>query len=150
MGGAQLRLPGYGGAAVFLRPRMVAARTLDADRAGWAYDLGLLSPDRFTWFLKLAADDDLGRRLGEYFMRAASEFHPEQSLPAFADQRMGLVIDVRTSTDLRVEVDVKILDGDDDVDDGINFETSRAALTAAADAARALPGNHAAQPDRGR
>lgn len=54
VGGAQLRLPGYGGAAVFLRPRMVAARTLDADRPGWAYDLGLLCPDRFTAYPRSA------------------------------------------------------------------------------------------------
>ncbi|OOL30792.1 hypothetical protein GQ85_17630 [Rhodococcus rhodochrous] len=128
------RLPGYGGAAVFLRPH-AAARTLGSDAPNLAFDVGLLGPDRFAWYLGRPAEDDFLQGLATFLFRAASDFHPERSLPPFEDRRMGFVAAVRSSTDHRVELDVLLGE-----EDGLNFETSRVVVGSAAHAIVELTG----------
>ncbi|MFC9788059.1 hypothetical protein [Rhodococcus sp. NPDC127528] len=138
----EFRLPGFGGAAVFLRRTVASARMRESDAPGTAFDVGLLSPDRLVWYQQRVAEDDFVDRLGAFLLRAAADFHPEKSLDVFADRRMGLTVSVRTSTDSRVELEFEIVEEED----VMSFETSRVALAAAADALSALGRRHYAEP----
>lgn len=146
----EFRLPGYGGAALFLRSHVVPPRTLGTDGQSLAFDIGFLSPDRFTWYLALPAGDDFVERLATFLFRAAADFHPENSLPTFSDRDMGLTISVRTSTDSQVELEVTLIEeagAPVDESDGINFETSRVVLASSAQAVSVLVGGSAAAFD---
>lgn len=144
----EFRLPGYGGAAMFLRSQGVPARTFRSDAPNIAFDVGLLSPRRFTWYLKQPADDNFADRLAEFFFRGAADFHPENSLAAFSDVRMGLMIDIRSSTNERVELEVTLLEGSTaDPIDNINFETSRVVLANSAQSVSRLTRGYNAQLD---
>ncbi|MFJ7623101.1 hypothetical protein ACIQYZ_30335, partial [Rhodococcus erythropolis] len=88
------RLPGYGGAAVFLRSHAVPAAVFESDVPTLVFDVGLLSPDRFNQYLSRHTDEGFVERLAAFFFHAAADFHPEKSLPAFTDERLGLMISV--------------------------------------------------------
>lgn len=146
----EFRLPGYGGAAMFLRSHVVAPRTLGTAGQSLAFDIGFLSPDRFTWYLALPAGDGFAERLATFLFRAAADFHPEDSLQTFSDPVMGLTISVRTSTDSRVELEVTLVEEADaavDDSDGLSFETSRVVLASSAQAASVLVGGSVAAFD---
>lgn len=83
------RLPGYGGAAVFLRSHAVPATVFESDVPTLVFDVGLLSPDRFNQYLSRHTDDGFVERLAAFFFHAAADFHPEKSLPAFTDERLA-------------------------------------------------------------
>ena len=125
------RLPGYGGAAVFLRSHAVPATVFESDVPTLVFDVGLLSPDRFNQYLSRHTDDGFVERLAAFFFHAAADFHPEKSLPAFTDERLGLMISVCSSTDREVELDFSLAEDPESEDterDEMTFETSRVVL----------------------
>lgn len=137
------RLPGYGGAAIFLRSHAVPAQTLDADAPILVFDVGLLSPDSYNQYLSRPADNGFVERLANFFFHAAADFHPEKSLPTLTDETLGLVISARSSTDHRVELEFSIAEDAAEPDserDEINFETSRVVLATSAQSVGRLSG----------
>ena len=133
------RLAGYGGAALFVGCQAASAGTLKAEQPGLAFDIGLLSPDRHVSYLNRRATPDFIPRLSQYLFDAAAQFHPEQTLPAFTDHAVPLMVSVRSSAADRVELEVSVMqDADDELADAdtLIFETSRVALTSSA---RTLP-----------
>ncbi|MGC0366241.1 hypothetical protein ABH922_004225 [Rhodococcus sp. 27YEA15] len=151
------RLPGYGGAAVFLRSHAVPAGSLAeaADRQTQAptlvFDVGLLSPDHFAQYLSRLAGEDFVERLAAFFFRAAADFHPEQTLPTFSDERLGLTISVRSSTDRTVELEFSLAEDADTEGverDDLNFETSRVVLATSAQTVSRLTGDVATHFDQ--
>ncbi|WP_092804712.1 hypothetical protein [Rhodococcus globerulus] len=137
------RLPGYGGAAVFLRSHAVPARVLDTAAPILVFDVGLLSPDEYNQYLSRRADDGFVERLSTFFFHAAADFHPELSLPTFIDETLGLTISVRSSTDQRVELEFSLAGdatGSDSERDEMGFETSRVVLATSAQSVGRLSG----------
>jgi len=137
-------MPGYGGAAVLLRRQIVPTRSPEGVATTLAFDVGLLSPDRFTQYLARQADSEFIDRFARFLFSAASDFHPEKSLPTFTDHAMGLTVSAMSSTDERVEIEVTViqeLDADVLDSDTVNFETSRAVLATAAQQIRSLDGS---------
>lgn len=124
------RLAGFGGAALFLRsgvangggPRLVV-------------DVGLLAPDSYVWLLRRSMAPGLSGELARLFFACASEMNPELTVSSVQDLLSGLDVRVLSSTDGEVELEVQV-SGEDA--DGINFLTSRVALTRAADDVRVL------------
>ena len=138
------RLPGYGGAAVFLRSQVRPARASGGNGTALAFDVGLLSPDRVTHYLARSAGLGFVERLSQFLFRAASDFHPEKSLPTFIDEAMGLTVSAMSSTDARVAIEVTMIEdpGAPVLDpDSIDFETSRAVLVVASHDLRRLGRN---------
>jgi hypothetical protein len=135
------RLPGYGGAALFLRSHVVPDRSPEGTGGLLALDVGLLDPYRLVHYLARPAAEGFVDRLARFLFSAASEFHPEKTLATFADEAMGLTISALASTDDRVEIEVAVIPDPgvpmEDAD-GLNFETSRAALVTASQEVRAL------------
>ncbi|XGU18262.1 hypothetical protein ACETU7_20330 [Rhodococcus sp. 3Y1] len=70
------RLPGYGGAAVFLRSHAVPATVFESDVPTLVFDVGLLSPDRFNQYLSRHTDDGFVERLAAFFFT-----RPQTSIP---------------------------------------------------------------------
>jgi len=139
-----LRMPGYGGAAVFMRSQVIPARESRGNGTALAFDVGLLSPDRITHYLSRAAGPGFVERLSQFLFRAASDFHPEKSLPTFIDEAMGLTVSAMSSTDARVAIEVTMIEdpGAPVLDpDSIDFETSRAVLVVASHDLRRLGRN---------
>ncbi|PZS16987.1 MAG: hypothetical protein DLM57_09330 [Pseudonocardiales bacterium] len=134
----EMRLPGYGGAGVFLR--RTAAREPACRKA---IDIWLLAPDFCKAVLGRATESALLPDLARYLFTVASSATPERDLPSFADTTAGLSIDVGTSDEVRVGLRVRVADDPDaDVVDylDIDFETSRAALVVAAEGIAAVAG----------
>lgn len=139
--GGRFRLPGFGGAALFLRVQVVPAGTFGTDAPQAVFDVGFLSPDAHREYLRRPCEDGFVDRLSEFLFRAADEFHPENDVPAIQDPAMGLVVTVESSDDAKVCLDVQlVVDPDAEVleVDGVNFETSRAVLVSAAQQVRRL------------
>lgn len=135
------RLPGYGGAALFLRYQLASAAATEAPAPGIAFDVGFLDPSRFVYYLNREAEDGFMARLGQFLFNAADDLYPERNLSDFTDNVMRLVVSARSSTDLRVEVEARLVpdpDGSVDEEDGLIFETSRAVLLAAASSLSAV------------
>jgi hypothetical protein len=126
-----VRVPGYGGAGVFLR------KTIAGDPPGsTAVDVWLLGPGFCSAILGRATETMLYPDLAKYLFDAASNARPEQALLAFQDLTAGLSIDVGTSDEARIGLRVRIVDDPDaPVIDylEIDFETSRAALVTSAE-----------------
>ncbi|MDI9916577.1 hypothetical protein [Rhodococcus sp. IEGM 1379] len=144
------RLPGYGGAAIFLRSHAVPARTFETEAPCLVFDVGLLSPDAYNQYLGRPADDGFVERLAGFFFHAAADFHPENSLPTFTDESLGLMISARSSTDRRVELEFSLTEdpaAEDSERDEINFETSRVVLATAAQTVPRLSGGVATHFD---
>jgi hypothetical protein len=138
---AQFRLAGFGGAAVFLRTCVVPGIAAGTDRPVLAMDIGFLSPEARRHVLARRIDHDLPRRLSRFLFAAAEEYHPEQAVAAVRDEVAGLVITVESSADDRVCLGwslVEDLDAEVPEFDGLNFETSRAALVSASQMALLL------------
>ncbi len=138
---AQFRLPGFGGAAVFLRSQIVPARTFETSGPALAFDVMLLAPHYHVWYMTRPTEPDFVDRLAGFLFAAANDFHPEQSLATFSDTAMGLTIAVLSSTDDRVGLEATVLaDPAADLPEpyDLNFETSRFTLATAASAVRCL------------
>lgn len=147
------RLAGQGGAALFLSA-FVSLMAEDDQRpvVGLAVDVGLLSPDRLVQYRGRPVADGFIARLERHLLRGAAETHPELTVESFSDPASGLSISYVGSTPMMVEVDVVILDdvgADVRDEDGLNFQTSRAALAAAAHAACRLDGAGGGEDDAG-
>lgn len=130
-----VRIPGRGGAALFLRAGWVAAGWQDLEKSGLVLDIGLLDPQRYVQYLARPFSASGLDQLATFLLAAASERHPEQSLGDFQDADLGMALSVVQSTDLEVELEVLLVEdpGADLVEhDGLNFQTSRAVLVTAA------------------
>lgn len=145
MPSATFRLAGFGGAAFFMRTLVIP----DPDqphRATVAYDLAMHTPVADSTWRARPAYPGLPERLAEFFLSAAADWHPETTLPALTDERLGLSIDVTSSTDAAVTLDIAMhspgFDGEPDL---LQFETSRAVLAQAAQDVRKL---HDVAPER--
>lgn len=133
------RLPGEGGAALFLRAYVTA------DEHGWyvALDIGLLSPDRLVHYLGRMPGDAFGERLADFLWQVGNGSHPKKRRPRFTDKHCGLTFTAVGGTDQDVDVHVAViadLDADVPEPDGLGFRTRRAALVEASMAARTLTG----------
>jgi hypothetical protein len=141
---ARFRLPGFGGAAVFLRSQIQPARACGADEPALAFDVMLLSPVSHAWYLSRLAEPGFVDRLAGFLFASANDFHPELSVASLDDAAMGLSLSVVSSTDARVGLEITVIE---DLDasvvehDGLNFETSRATLAACAQSVRCLDGS---------
>lgn len=136
-----VRLPGRGGAALVLRGRRAIAGWRDIESTGLVLDIGIVHPWRSTLYLARPCDPTTPAALYDFLMQVARSEPPEQSLPTFQDDRLGLAVTVVQSHDLELELDVVVvrdLDGDVLEHDDVNFQTSRAAVVAAAAQAQEL------------
>jgi len=131
---AMFRLPGFGGAAVFLRT--VIAEAEDSPVPDLRVDLGLLDPGNYRQFLRRPVGAGLPSRLSAFFMAAAGDWNPESSLTPLQDDELGLSITVTESDEHRVTLLVEVQDDPEPV--GLDFQTSRAALAQAARDVRVL------------
>lgn len=131
---AMFRLPGFGGAAVFLRT--VVAEAEDSPVPELRVDLGLLDPGNYHQFLRRPVGAGLPSRLSAFFMAAAGDWHPESSQAPLTDDELGLSITVIESDEHRVTLLFEVQDDPEPV--GLDFQTSRAALAQAARDVRVL------------
>jgi hypothetical protein len=141
---SHFRLPGYGGAAVFLRGQALPARRAGTDAPVLAFDVMLLSPEVHTWYLSRPASAGFVDRLAAFLFASADDYHPEVSVPVLEDAAMGLSLSVVSSTDSRVGLEIMVVEDPDASvieHDGLDFETSRATLAACAQAVRGLDGS---------
>ena len=122
----EIRLPGYGGAGLFLRHTVGGDPPMSA-----AVDVWLLGPDfleaRFGRVTAPLFLPDLAR----WLYAVAESNLPEQRVTAFADASAGISIDVAGSDDARVNLSIAVaeLDGGQMLDPlGVDFEVSRAAM----------------------
>ncbi len=139
-----VRVPGYGGAAVFIDCHLAPGSLVGSDAPELVFDVGFLSPEVFLQYFHRRADPELASLLGDFFLRAAGDFYPEQSLPTLTDERMGLQLSVQSSSEDRVTIDASIIPDMAAAvtePEGVNFETSRAALVSCAHAAARLAGD---------
>ncbi len=146
---AQFRLAGFGGAALFLRSQVLPGGGEGSPGPRMGVDLMLLAPDYHVWYLGRPGSDGLVDRLADWFLRAAADFEPQDSVSPLVDEACGLRLTVTTSTDAQVCIEVSIrrsMDGSDPDVDELDFFTSRYAIAAAADAVHALDGSW---PDAG-
>jgi hypothetical protein len=146
------RLAGFGGAALYMRSQVRPAD--DPKGCVLAFDVSLHSPTSESRSFSREARPGLVEDLSAFFLQAASEWHPEASLPSVADAVLGLEVSVISSTDSRVGLLVSLTDPEGgDEPDGLDFETSRAALAQAAQEVReltcvdSLPGGVAEPPE---
>lgn len=149
-----LRLPGFGGAALFLQAAPRPARGSGTPDAGavWGLDITFISPETRRAYVGRACDESLAASLSTFLLSAAADWHPETSVTPISDESLGLHAAVIASTPNDVTIEVKVID-DLDADapdwDGLDFRTSRAALAQVAWEARQLfggPGAPAAEP----
>ena len=136
------RISGFGGAGFYLRPQVILIESEGKDNSTLAFDVGLLSPVGFNNYFQRQAGDFFVGRLSAFLYAAANEWHPEQSLPAFEDEVMGLSISIVSSTDSRVGMNISLVEDLDSAVkefDGLDFETSRASMVSASDQSRSLP-----------
>jgi hypothetical protein len=124
------RIAGFGGAALFLRSGVV-----NGGGPHLVVDVGLLAPDDYGIFLRRPMVQGLSDELARFFFACASDMNPELTVSSVQDPQSGLEIRVLSSTDGEVELEVQMRGEDAD---GINFLTSRVALTQAADDVRVL------------
>lgn len=147
-----LRIPGFGGAAVVLRPVVLPLRNGTAPAPGgahqveWGVDIDLVEPTTIKRHLGRRIDTDLASRLEAFLLSAAADWHPEESARGISEPITGLEMSVEGSTDGVVELLVRVVDdlsADEPDYAGLNFETSRAVLAQAARDAREVLGRHA-------
>lgn len=138
----QFRLPGYGGAALYLRSHPSTA----AGYSELSFDLALLQPTRLVQYRGRTCTTDFAHRLSEYMFSGAADVHPELSVETLSVPALGLAISYVGSTNVTVEIDVSVIDDLDEDDagfDGLNFRTTRAVLAAAGHSALSLTGSSA-------
>jgi len=132
------RLPGFGGAAVFLRTGVVLP---DGKAPALSVDVGLLSTVDHVQYLSRPATRGFSQQLSELFLAAAADPLPEITVPDFTDPLSGLECRVESSTDTQVSLLVQIpedLSAEQRTYAGVDFLTSRAALAQAAIGVRVL------------
>lgn len=129
------RLPGFGGAALFLRSAVVPGQTAagGTTKVGLTCDIGLLSPSGLNSYFGRLVDHGMSDRLSAFLLAAASQPEPHDTLPPLTEESMGLHMAV-TDSDPGVVTVLISVDIDDDTaePDGLDFETSRATLAQAA------------------
>ena len=138
------RLPGFGGAALFLLPITAPGSADTAEILVGNYDIGLLSPDRKIDYLARTASPTFISDLAEYLWAAGSEIHPEINVPDFQDTELGLGIGVVSSTDFVLELQITLVKDLGEIPlefDLLNFETSRVAVLAMTRSLRAFDGD---------
>ncbi len=118
---ALFRLPGFGGAAVYLRSGVVNDHGPEL-----RLDIGLVSPTAWVWYPRLPMRPGLSVELSHFFYECASDLHPELTVAEVADVPSGLTVTVTSSTDDQVELQFRL------ADDGCLFSTSRVVLAQAA------------------
>lgn len=121
------RLSGFGGAAVFLRTGVLSGR-----QPTLVLDIGFLTPTDYVWHLHQPMTAGFSEKLADFFFRSASDLSPQLSVSSVHDPLSGLDLQVLSSTDDQVELEIQV------DEDGVNFLTTRVALTQAADAVRVL------------
>lgn len=137
--GAGVRIAGAGGAGFFMEPLVLPDRE---QGLSLGLDIALLSPDRLVTYLARRVPGEFPERLSR-FLRKASVADEGGSTDAFEEPQAGLLITVTPIDGMWVEFEVRIAQKVDDhvVEfDGLNFETSRASLLIAAEAAAGLAG----------
>lgn len=121
------RLSGYGGAGLFLR-----SGVLNGEVPQLVVDVGFLTPTEYLWFLRRPMTREFSEDLARFFFACADDLRPQVSVAPVHDPLCGLQVRVLSSTDTRAELEFAV-DGD-----GVDFETSRVALTRAAEDVRVL------------
>lgn len=127
------RLPGLGGAAVYLRSGVINGPEL-------RLDIGFVSPTAWVWYPRMPMRRGLARELGEFFYQCASDLHPEVSVADVQDVQSGLAVTVRSSTDDEVELAFQV------ADDEIDLLTSRVVTAQAASEVLILESVRGAEP----
>lgn len=126
-----IRLPGYGGVALFLR------RTVAGDPASEpAVDIWLLDTDRCRGFLARQTTPEFLPDLARYLFSVASSALPERHVSAFGDATAGITFDVSSSEEQRIKLNVAVVaDLEDYMAERavLDVETSRAAVVLAAE-----------------
>ena len=138
------RLPGFGGAALFLLPIAAPGSPDTSEVLVGNYDIGLLSPDRRVDYLARTASPTFISDLADYLWAAGSEIHPEKIVPDFQDTELGLGIGVVSSTDFVLELQITVVKDLGDIPlefDLLNFETSRVAVLAMTRSLRTFDGD---------
>jgi hypothetical protein len=132
-----MRLPGFGGAGLFLR-RSIAS---ESNRPG--ADVWLVDPRMHNGVLGREVDRRFWLRLARYLFDVAGAQFPDRDVPAFLDASSGLSVDVGTSDSNRVGLQVLVtgLDDPDCPELGLRFESTRAALANAAIGVQSLFGS---------
>lgn len=141
---SQVRFVGQGGAGLFISPiRLPAIEEGGPLQIG--VDIALLSPDRCVTYLTRRMRPRFMERLAA-FLRLAAVTEAGSEAPAPLEDDLGVVrIGITPIDGMWVEVEMRIAEspGDDLMEfDGLNFETSRAALFMAAQASGLGPGIH--------
>lgn len=148
---AQLRLPGFSGAALFLRSLVLPAEPGPAgtEGMGMGIDVMTLTPGWHCWYMLRRPSANLVDRLAAFFFAAAADFHPESRLADFTDEGLGLTLSIVESTEANLTVECFIVQDQSHGDPGLDsmrFETTRAVMASAAAAVRCLDGSHERSP----
>lgn len=128
------RLPGFGGAAVFMRRVILPDPSVSAT-AALAVDIGMLSPQSFSRYLGRPAPLGLADRLSAFFFSCAADDDPASSVLSFVDDGLGLTIDITSSDPTTVGIRVTVgadLEESDPERGGLDFVTSRSVMAQAA------------------
>ncbi len=132
------RLGGFGGCALILRSCIKVGPSGSFD---FGVDIGVLTPDRFVEYYARPIGERFIDKLATFFWDCAFEAIPEKSVATLADETAGFNLSVMSSREFVVELQVHVL-GDLDSEipeiDVVNFETSRVALSTAAENVRLL------------
>lgn len=132
------RLGGFGGCALTLRSCINVGPSGSFD---FGVDIGVLTPDRFVEYFARPIGEGFIDKLVTFFWACAFEAVPEKSVATFVDDTAGFNLSVMSSRESVVEVQVHVLeDPDSEIPeiDVVNFETSRVALSTAAEKIRLL------------
>ena len=135
---SQIRIAGQGGAGLFIEP-LVLPPSGPEDALVAGADITLLSPDRIVTYLAREMLPGFVRRLAAFLGEAAvADGGPDVPSP-FQDPLGGVLIDVTPVDGMWVEIEVRLV-ADTQADvvdyDGLNFESTRASLLVAAQAAQ--------------
>lgn len=135
-----VRVPGLGGAAVVLST-VATPEGLERGLSGMGVDVQLMTPTYSANYGRRPVEANFIERLSQFLWAAASDVQPAVTVEPFSDDEARLSLRVLDSTDFLITLEVEIVAGDkDDTEDvdGLNFETSRAALITAAEDVSAL------------
>lgn len=135
---APIRIAGQGGAGLFVEPLILPPSEPEGSLQS-GVDITLLSPDRMVTYLARRVLPGFSERLAGFLSDAAvADGGPDVPGP-FQDPLGGLLIEVIPVDGMWVEIEVRLVaDPEADVTDhdGLNFESTRASLLIAAQAAK--------------
>lgn len=126
-----MRLLSSAGAAFALLP----VPALSDNGGGLLVDIELLSPDRLVRYLARRLSPATVRLMIDALIQAATEPHPELTVPTVQDDAAGLAILMKGSTTHEVLLEVLIVDdleSDLPDHDGVSFDVARQNLIDAA------------------